>query len=199
MQILTLNRKKQLQILESALPPISSRLEAITSSNSFCHHAQNAIPSNFKAADLLSLECAFEWLHLNYLSIYTAVVQMISDDQQEPLPLDWRVLIEDWDHTYWAVWLFTILIISVRDGNAFKARHEILSSWLAAMANVADCEYTRIPQVACLASWGHIYLFEIGAVANPLWHLVDVFYAESDEKETIDHMIEGMSFSNQKC
>ena len=36
---------------------------------------------------------------------------MISDDQEEPLPLNWAVLLEDWDRTYWIVWVYVIMII----------------------------------------------------------------------------------------
>lgn len=84
-------------------------------------------------AELLSLENAFEWLHINYLDIYTAVVEMISEDQDESLPLTWSVLAEDWDHTYWVVWIFTIWILWARDGEAFRLRHPSLGSWLLDM------------------------------------------------------------------
>jgi hypothetical protein len=36
---------------------------------------------------------------------------MIAEDQEETLPLDWSVLVEDWDHTYWIVWIFTVCMV----------------------------------------------------------------------------------------
>jgi hypothetical protein len=142
-QVLTPRRKKQLKILESALEPVSARLTRIMSSNSFCQHPQHSVsnqPQENTNAEILSLECAFEWLRLSYPEIYTPIVQMISDDQEEPLPLNWAVLVEDWDHTYWVVWLFTVLLISTRDGDAFRNSHGLLGTWLAEMDKSGTCK-----------------------------------------------------------
>jgi histone-lysine N-methyltransferase SETD3 len=83
--------------------------------------------------ELLSLECAFEWLRLSYPEIFNTVVNMIAADQEELLPLDWAVLVEDWDHTYWIVWIFTVWLLWARDGEAFKLQHQTLSFWLSQM------------------------------------------------------------------
>lgn len=83
--------------------------------------------------ELLSLECAFDWLRLNYLDIFDTIVKMIAEDQEESLPLNWAILVEDWDHTYWIVWIFTVWMLWERDGEAFRLRHENLSSWLLQM------------------------------------------------------------------
>jgi hypothetical protein len=83
--------------------------------------------------ELLSLECAFEWLRLNYLDVFNDIVQMIAEDQGESLPLNWAVLVEDWDHTYWIVWIFTVWILWLRDGEEFSLRHKDFSAWLSQM------------------------------------------------------------------
>jgi histone-lysine N-methyltransferase SETD3 len=83
--------------------------------------------------ELLSLECAFEWLRLNYPEISIPLVKAIAEDQEEPLPLNWAVLVEDWDHTYWVVWIYTIWLLWARDGDEFRTRHEDLWSWMVRM------------------------------------------------------------------
>jgi len=82
---------------------------------------------------MLSLECAFEWLRINYLDIFTSVVQMISYDQEEPLPLNWAVLLEDWDRTYWIVWTYIVMIIFCDDNSSALSTAECdrsLKSWV---------------------------------------------------------------------
>jgi hypothetical protein len=131
-------RRRQLDVLNSALPLLSTRLTLAMSTSSFHQLSQHYFsPSKTETepntVELLSLECAFELLCLNSFDIYTAVVQMISTDQEEPLPLNWAVIVEDWDYTYWVVWLFIVCLISKRDEDAFKLRHDRLSSWLLNM------------------------------------------------------------------
>jgi protein-histidine N-methyltransferase len=83
--------------------------------------------------ELLSLECAFDWILIHYPDIYNAVAKVISEDQEEPLPLDWAVLVEDWDHTYWIIWVHLVWMLWARDGKAFQSKHPNLSSWLVEM------------------------------------------------------------------
>lgn len=83
--------------------------------------------------ELLSLECAFEWLRLNYPEAFTVIVDMIAKDQEESLPLKWTVLVEDWDHTYWIVWIFTVWLLWARDGEVFRLQHKTLCTWLSQM------------------------------------------------------------------
>ena len=104
----------------------------------------------------MSLESAYGWLLTGYDDIYIAVIKMIAADQEEPLPLRWADLVEDWDYAYWIVWLFIILLISIRDGELFARSHGALSKWLAEVEGEAD-----------------------------------TYYAEEDEKQTIDTMVQG--------
>lgn len=83
--------------------------------------------------ELLSLECAFDWLRLNYEDVFEAIVSMIAEDQEEALPLNWAALVEDWDHTYWIVWIFTVWLLWAREREAFQLRHVKLSSWMEEM------------------------------------------------------------------
>lgn len=56
---------------------------------------------------------------------------MIAEDQEEELPLNWTVLVEDWDHTYWIVWVWLIGMLRARDRDGFKKHHPKLDMWLS--------------------------------------------------------------------
>lgn len=76
---------------------------------------------------LVSLECAYEWLRI-YPDIYYPIMKLISEDQDEPLPLDWALLLQDWDHTYWIIWICLILLLQTT--NKLVEAHSGLSTWL---------------------------------------------------------------------
>lgn len=135
-------RNRQLDVLKGALTSIQKRLQTASSFSSFCQHPHHNIQPTYiegylrqmhTSIELLSLECAFDWLRSNYLDIYDAVVQIISDDQEEPLPLDWAVLVEDWDHTYWVIWIYLVWMLWAKNGKIFQSNHPNLSSWLVEM------------------------------------------------------------------
>ena len=136
-------RNRQLVVLHSAKQPITARLNSLTSSSSFCTHTNHLVASKESQklcrpeeneVEMLSLECAFDWLRINHLEIYTPLVQSISDDQEEPLPLNWAVLVEDWDRTYWIVWLCIIIMVFSDDGRLLTYStvdfHGPLRSWV---------------------------------------------------------------------
>ena len=136
-------RDRQLAVLQIAIQPITARLNLYFSSSSFCQHPEHLfvnqesqelrMPEENKV-EMLSLECAFDWLRINYEDIFTPVVQMISDDQDESLPLNWSVLLEDWDRTYWIVWIYIIITIfnSSDRGSTYGTSdcHRSLQSWV---------------------------------------------------------------------
>jgi histone-lysine N-methyltransferase SETD3 len=125
-------RERQLHVLQTALPQLSSVLQRTLSFNSFCQHdPQLTLPNDY--FEFLSLECAYSWLNVHYPNIYNEVAQLISKDQDEPLPLNWAVLVEDWDHTYWIVWIYIVWMIWARDGESFSESHLNLSTWLEEM------------------------------------------------------------------
>jgi hypothetical protein len=41
--------------------------------------------------------------------------------------------VEDWDHTYWIVWIYIVWMIWARDGESFSESHLNLSTWLEEM------------------------------------------------------------------
>ena len=136
-------RDRQLNVLQAATLRIAARLNLALSCGAYyqqshrttpnqCGH-QGSLPDTNSNAELLSLECGFEWLEIQYPEIFTSVVEMISQDQDEPLPLDWIVLIEDWEHTYWVVWLYVIWLLWATDHEDFRLRHGSLSSWILCM------------------------------------------------------------------
>ena len=105
-------RDRQLNLLNTALPPISLHLQ-ITS------------------AMFLSIQSAFEWLRKNYLDWSLKLESLISEDQEEPLPLNWDVLVEDWDHTYWIVWIYLVLSLQAADTSGFAALHPNVTTWIS--------------------------------------------------------------------
>jgi hypothetical protein len=126
---------RQLSVLSTVISRIAARLSAALSFSNL-YPASGKPSLDFPIHDrgeLLTLEKAFDWLRDSYINVYTAVVEMISEDQNEPLPLDWAVLVEDWDHTYWIIWIFIVWMLWARDAEAFQHRHNSLSSWLSEM------------------------------------------------------------------
>lgn len=84
---------------------------------------------------MLPLEAAFQWLELEYPSVHEILVSLIAEDQDEPLPLDWNILIgEGWNFTYLAVWLAVVWVIWLADPKQFGSRHNYLCGWLLDMS-----------------------------------------------------------------
>lgn len=122
--------KRQLSVLSTVNTQLASNLRVALRTLSYISNGPNL---SSHLAELLSLENAFDWLQVNYLDIHTIVVGMISEDQEEPLPLNWKVLAEDWDPTYWIVWIFIVWLLWARDGENFRLRHSSLGAWLLYM------------------------------------------------------------------
>jgi hypothetical protein len=88
------------------------------------------------SAQLLSLESAFDWLRMHYPDISLAVEKDISEDQEEPLPLNWDILVEDWDHTYWIVWVYLVLSLEALHPKTFRSLHPIVSQWISGIQTI---------------------------------------------------------------
>ncbi|CZT47611.1 uncharacterized protein RSE6_08193 [Rhynchosporium secalis] len=168
-------RSRQIQVLKTAIPPISSSLlSALNDSSELQHPTKNVnyieqdrVPKE-GFAEFLSLERAFDWLHLYFPEISLQVSQLISEDQEEPLPLDWAVLIEDWDHTYWTVWIYLVWMLWLQNTSDFEDRHAKMTAWIGHMNLLYDEALSLDSQSSRL-------------------------YADSTEKETIDSMVQDIA------
>lgn len=99
-------RNAQLSVLESALP----ELQAVVSELNAPRLSKNQSASRFvDNARLYSLETGYNWLEESSPDLHQSLVQLIADDQDEPLPIDWAPLIaEEWDFAYWVILYYTI-------------------------------------------------------------------------------------------
>ncbi|KAH7409211.1 hypothetical protein BKA64DRAFT_693225 [Cadophora sp. MPI-SDFR-AT-0126] len=155
-------RNRQIQLLRKAIPPISAILQSAFS------QSEHDLISLHSHVEFLSLECAFSWLHKHYPDVTGKVSQLISEDQEEPLPLDWAILVEDWDHTYWTVWVYLIWMLWLHNKRDFAVRHVDLAKWISAMNK----------------SYDEMLSSDLDS-AN--------FHADSTEQETIDFMVQNIS------
>ncbi|KAI6711135.1 hypothetical protein JHW43_006342 [Diplocarpon mali] len=114
--------------------------------------------------ELISLEYAYAWLHQSYPELAFQVSRLISEDQEEPLPLNWAILVEDWNHTYWTVWLYILWMLRLQDKEGFQVRHPDFGTWMSAM----DMAYDEV------------------IATDPA---AERLYADHHEGETIDFMI----------
>jgi len=120
-------RNRQLDVLKAALAGISTRINSGTSFLQSPHYAFSQTTNG--NADFLSLKIAFDWLRINYPGISKEVEKIISTDQDEPLPLNWTTLVEDWDHTYWVVWIYLVWMLWAQDRETFQRSHHKLNMW----------------------------------------------------------------------
>ncbi|TVY37009.1 Ribosomal lysine N-methyltransferase [Lachnellula subtilissima] len=166
-------RSRQIDVLKEALTPILKRLQSAASFSSICQHPHHNQPPTYVESylrqmhtdiELLSLECAFSWMQNNYPDIYDAVVKIISEDQEEPLPLNWAVLVVDWDHTYWIIWIYLVWVLWAEEEIDFQLRHPSLSTWLIEM---------------------NTYFIDEKILGQPF----NTFYADNSEQDTINHTI----------
>lgn len=98
-------RKRQITVLKRAMQPITSRLNnCFFLYSSYCQHPHlvanqrdgyhNESSPSIRV-ELLSLECAFDWLSSTYPSVFTAAEDIIATDQEESKPLNWAALVAD--------------------------------------------------------------------------------------------------------
>ena len=131
-------RQRKVIVLEEALKSARQHLQLALAFRSF--HELNFKKLAMKIEDdealrprpagLLTLELAFDWLRLHYPQLHDSVVKIIAEDQEESLPLKWQLLVVDWDHSYWIVWIFIVWVLWAKDGVAFLKRHPNLSVWV---------------------------------------------------------------------
>jgi histone-lysine N-methyltransferase SETD3 len=129
-QLALVYRHGQLHVLKAALASVSEYIQQSISFNFLCVHGHVG-PGMNGIANFLSLECAFGWLQRHYQREYTAVINLIADDQEEPLPLNWAAVVEDWDNTYWIIWIFILWILQSREGSDLMKNHQGLAGWIS--------------------------------------------------------------------
>lgn len=89
--------------------------------------------------EILSLDGAYSWLNSWHPDIGSILEDYISKDQEEILPLNWTALVkENWDHTYWTIWIYVVSSIWLKNKEEFIHRnssqsHKSLGGWLAGM------------------------------------------------------------------
>ncbi|KAM3156121.1 hypothetical protein ABEW05_003368 [Botrytis cinerea] len=124
-QSLALNyRGLQLTTLRSALQPLDLLTMPILAPS---HELSPLSPTgNLK---IFSIEQAYSLLTQQYPSLSTAMHNLIASDQEEELPLDWSVLLEDWNFTYWTLWVY-IIMLKQSDEKTLAAIHPALVQWI---------------------------------------------------------------------
>ncbi|KAL2068914.1 hypothetical protein VTL71DRAFT_15252 [Oculimacula yallundae] len=166
-------RKRQIQALQSAMRPISSLLQEIHKDSTFlnpsAHDDLQILGSPKKRfAEFITVENSFSWLHVQYQEISSEVCRLIAEDQGEPLPLNWTILVEDWCHTYWVVWIYLVWMLWLQDRSFFKARHPKLTAWIDQINSSYNEVLSQDPTRSILS-------------------------ADHDEQVTIDYMIQNTS------
>lgn len=125
--------KGQFEILHGALAPIEALQKTILSTSTIPTTPRESSTMLQSGLEILSLESAYAWLEHEYPILGRTIIQLISEDQEEPIPLKWAELIPDWSRTYWVVWLSLIWSICLKDPRRFGERHRVLFRWLAAI------------------------------------------------------------------
>lgn len=113
-------RTRCLKTLDMALAPLEKALE----------HAVK--PSSNKEASifhLISLQEAWQWLEMHFPRVHDAAVTIIAADQEETLPLDWMVLLEDWNHTMWILWIMIVLLLNRQASPRVTVETDAISQW----------------------------------------------------------------------
>ncbi|EPQ67169.1 hypothetical protein BGT96224_5096, partial [Blumeria graminis f. sp. tritici 96224] len=128
-------RRRQFHVLQAAAHRLSLYLDRVRLENLFDWQEskqverQEAIEIRPRV-ELASLEWAYEWLR-QFPGVYETITHAIADDQAEPLPIDWALLLADWDRSYWVIWICIILML--REAQLLPASCPRLVAWLGSL------------------------------------------------------------------
>ncbi|TQS35943.1 hypothetical protein Golomagni_03621 [Golovinomyces magnicellulatus] len=129
-------RTRQIDTIQAAHQRLLHHLDRICRHNSLhcitLTQRDGSIDSKHNYIELISLEYAYEWLR-NYPKIHMKTMKLISEDQAEPQPLDWSVLLAEWDQTYWIIWIALIFLLQKITAVTFARIHPSINSWLEDM------------------------------------------------------------------
>ncbi|QSZ37657.1 hypothetical protein DSL72_008756 [Monilinia vaccinii-corymbosi] len=117
-------RVSQLTTLESALCPLNNLTTQVLGQS-----LQASSPYSTGNPKIISLEQAYSLLTRHFPSLSTTIHRLIAEDQEEELPLDWSVLLEDWAYTYWTLWMY-IMMLKRCDQETVSAIHPKLGRWI---------------------------------------------------------------------
>ncbi|SZF04549.1 unnamed protein product [Blumeria hordei] len=128
-------RRRQFHVLQAAAHRLSLYLDRVRSENLFGRQGSKQVNRQEATAiwprvELASLELAYEWLR-QFPDVYETITHAIADDQAEPLPIDWALLLADWDRSYWVIWICIILLL--RETHLLPASCPRLVDWLGSM------------------------------------------------------------------
>ncbi|RKF74775.1 Ribosomal lysine N-methyltransferase set10 [Golovinomyces cichoracearum] len=129
-------RTRQMDTIQAAHRRLSHHLDLICRRNSLhcitLTQHDESIDSKHHYIELISLEYAYEWLR-KYPTIYAKTMKLISEDQAEPQPLDWSILLAEWDRVYWIIWIALISLLQKITAVTFARTHPSLNSWFENM------------------------------------------------------------------
>ena len=118
-------RRGTIQVLEKTYGNIAASIQEalMPSPLNPLSHASNHFT-------VMSIEGAWAWCHAHFPTIHDAAMVIISEDQEEPLPLDWAVLLEDWNHTLWIFWIMIMWLVRASESESLTPSSEVLAGWM---------------------------------------------------------------------
>ncbi|KAB8304688.1 hypothetical protein EYC80_004053 [Monilinia laxa] len=125
-------RISQLTTLKSALQPLNNLTTQILNQSS-----RESSPCLTGIPKIISLEQAYSLFTQYFPSLSTTIHRLIAEDQEEELPLDWSVLLEDWAYTYWTLWVY-IMMLKRQDQETASAIHPKLGRWIQDVASIFE-------------------------------------------------------------
>ncbi|ESZ93653.1 hypothetical protein SBOR_5958 [Sclerotinia borealis F-4128] len=132
-------RISQLTTLQSAIQPLNKLTTQILSPSP---QASSPFPTgNLK---ILSLEQAYSLLAEDSPCLSTSIHRLIAEDQEEELPLDWSVLLEDWAYTYLTLWIYTIML-KQSNKQIVCPMHPELEHWIRDQTSICPPPHDKDP------------------------------------------------------
>ncbi|KAE8441412.1 hypothetical protein EG329_005001 [Mollisiaceae sp. DMI_Dod_QoI] len=136
-------RSRQSRVYENAMLPIRLLLQALFQYNTFCEHPHHsvsqgttneALTSLHASVEILSLECAYDWLRRTSPEVYGPLSTFVSKLEDEPDPPNWGVLAKDFGYVYWTVWVFIVAMLQKgTEDKQVNWYHPDLEQWLLRM------------------------------------------------------------------
>ena len=136
-------RQRQMETLEKAALPYTSIFQGLLQHNTFCSHDHHSrmrrsddpiVIELLNSVEVLPLDCAYEWLSRAFPQIYVPLSFLVSRIEDEPLPIRWDVLAEEFGHIYWTIWVFIVLTLHADDSTVL-APYPDLRKWMGMISS----------------------------------------------------------------